>query len=708
MADGGNQRSGSSTLFENARQAVKHGDVAFIQGYVRSVAGAVTSEGRDGKTLLHCAAMSGQTNVIAELLAAGADPYARCSSGETPLDLAGRNGHNDALSRLLCHPSPMAAATGATQAVLSSSTASATSPQGPMVSPASAAATPKSTGKGGLSLFRKTSWRRKLPKGANGTAVKTPRKGRGKRPGTTGGGDGEHGGTSRNVPGASDGGIDVGGGWIMYTDAEGFQYCWNEALQESRWVDETANLPAPGPSPAASCISPEQPWDRSRANTSEIYGSSLASPVHSPGWPSPRGAGGGFMQLPLSGGQAASYHGAAGPVIAMPPTPPVLSRSSGHGGGGGGGLETQARASGEAVGVAWLGVAEKAAAAPSATQKGGAAAAASAGGGAGAIANTAFYGQDRPPSPTTKGKLWAERGKAAGEDASKIEKQDSTPAAAKRRAWMKNFRRNPDTKGKSRSSGGKSVSNSGAAGSSSGGESGNDADDISALTEVVGEGGERSGSSRGSDSSTSSSGSSSTSSSSSSGSSSITRGDSSDSSDTDSSESSNSTRSIDDSGTVPGVRTPSPTAASESAGALTPPETAGAGSLPVAVAAPSDLLGWSEQPPTVVAVPAVGVPAGYAPPTDAAYSGQPSGYAGVGSGAAYGGWADLEPQLHAQPPYAPTALWRQARAPAGYGVIAQQGSDGTYGSVGFEQQDQPHPTEGDHLIRLSSSPPSNR
>lgn len=36
------------------------------------------------------AAMSGQTNVIAELLAAGANPYARCSSGETPLDLAGR------------------------------------------------------------------------------------------------------------------------------------------------------------------------------------------------------------------------------------------------------------------------------------------------------------------------------------------------------------------------------------------------------------------------------------------------------------------------------------------------------------------------------------------------------------------------------------------------------------------------------------------
>lgn len=34
--------------------------------------------------------MSGQTAVIAELLAVGANPHARCSSGETPLDLAGR------------------------------------------------------------------------------------------------------------------------------------------------------------------------------------------------------------------------------------------------------------------------------------------------------------------------------------------------------------------------------------------------------------------------------------------------------------------------------------------------------------------------------------------------------------------------------------------------------------------------------------------
>lgn len=34
--------------------------------------------------------MSGQGGVISELLAAGLDPYAPCSKGETPVDLARR------------------------------------------------------------------------------------------------------------------------------------------------------------------------------------------------------------------------------------------------------------------------------------------------------------------------------------------------------------------------------------------------------------------------------------------------------------------------------------------------------------------------------------------------------------------------------------------------------------------------------------------
>eukprot|EP00752_Nemacystus_decipiens_P003283 g3038.t1 len=650
--------------------------------------------------------MSGQTNVLAELLAAGANPYARCSSGETPLDLAGRNGHNDALSCLICHSPPMATppAAGVIEAAHTANDTSTPPSQEPVVT---LAPTPKPPGKGGISLFR-----RKSPKGADGTAAKKTKKGRGKRPGVTGRGDGKDGGTPRSVAGTSDGGIDVGGGWIMYTDAEGFQYCWNETLQESRWVDETANLrAAPGPSPTASGIAPERLWGG--FGTAEInHNNFAASAVHSPGWPSPRAAGDGFMQLPLPG-EPTNYHGtpsAAAPGIAMPPTPPEMpSRSAGRGGSGGG-WQTQAHDSGEAVGVAWLGMAEPTAA--STNQAGGGAAATTAtGGAAAAVANAAFYGQEQPPSPATKGKLWAERVKAAGENTSKAGEQDATPVAAKRRAWMKNFRHNRDTKGKARSRRGKHKGE--ATGSSSGSQSGNDADDISALTEEVGEGADKSsnGSSGSSTSSSSSSSSSSSTTSSGSGSdsSSSTEGDSSDTSDTDSSDSSDSTRSTSESvtgGRMPSPPTP-PTIAPEQIGGLTPPQPVGA-SLPVAVAAPPDQA-WSGQHPTVAGVPAVGVPVGYAPPPDVAFSGgHPTGYGRVDNGAGYGGWADLEPQLQAHPPNAPTALWRQERPPAGYGAVAQQGSDGTYG-VGFDQQEgQPEAAEADHLITLSSSPPNDR
>lgn len=73
-------------------------------------------------------------------------------------------------------------------------------------------------------------------------------------------------------------------------------------------------------------------------------------------------------------------------------------------------------------------------------------------------------------------------------------------------------------------------------------------------------------------------------------------------------------------------------------------------------------------PPGTCTPPSRAHYAQYAPPTDAAYPGQHAGYASVGGQATgYGGWAGLEPQLQAQPPYAPTALWHQEQAPAGYG-----------------------------------------
>lgn len=113
---------------------------------------------------------------------------------------------------------------------------SALTSQGPLVAPA--------TDTSGGRSFRRKSWRRESPDGTcrkveGGNAIKTTKKGRGKRPGyiSTGNADGDggtDGGSPQRGAGTSRGGVDVGGGWIRFTDSEGFQYCWNEDLQESR------------------------------------------------------------------------------------------------------------------------------------------------------------------------------------------------------------------------------------------------------------------------------------------------------------------------------------------------------------------------------------------------------------------------------------------------------------------------------------------
>lgn len=70
-------------------------------------------------------------------------------------------------------------------------------------------------------------------------------------------------------------------------------------------------------------------------------GSHFASPVHSPGWPSPRVTESGFMQLPLPPtptSRDTAGDSAYGKTFAtMPPVPPSLGP-----------------ANGDAVGVAWL------------------------------------------------------------------------------------------------------------------------------------------------------------------------------------------------------------------------------------------------------------------------------------------------------------------------------------------------------------------
>lgn len=117
-------------------------------------------------------------------------------------------------------------------------TAAAASSAGASAVGAAADTTPKSPEKKAGSIFRRKPWNRKGTKGAE---IKSPReeggassftktkRGRGKRPGFTRGSA-----TDRGSSETPDGGIDVGNGWIMYTTEEGFQYCWNETLQESR------------------------------------------------------------------------------------------------------------------------------------------------------------------------------------------------------------------------------------------------------------------------------------------------------------------------------------------------------------------------------------------------------------------------------------------------------------------------------------------
>lgn len=135
-----------------------------------------------------------------------------------------------------------------------------------------------------------------------------------------------------------------------------------------RWVDQsTALLAAPAPSPASyldaspysqstggggggggsgGTCGPSPAYSNASGHLWEnnVYGwgNSLASPVHSPGWPSPRATEGGLMQLPLPPtptsyfAAGAATRGAAFP--AMPPSPP----------------STSSNVRGDAVGVAWL------------------------------------------------------------------------------------------------------------------------------------------------------------------------------------------------------------------------------------------------------------------------------------------------------------------------------------------------------------------
>ncbi|CAN0163795.1 unnamed protein product, partial [Hapterophycus canaliculatus] len=144
-----------------------------------------------------------------------------------------------------------------------------------------------------------------------------------------------------------------------------------------------------GPSPAYSNASGHS-WETDVYS----YGNNLASPVHSPGWPSPRATEGGLMQLPLPPTPTNSSAAGAATNCATFPTMPPSAPSRGG-------------VKGDAVGVAWLAKTNttKATKATVGVEERTAGAVA-------AVANSAFYGQEHSPSPATKGRLWAERVKA--------------------------------------------------------------------------------------------------------------------------------------------------------------------------------------------------------------------------------------------------------------------------------------------------------
>lgn len=118
-----------------------------------------------------------------------------------------------------------------------------------------------------------------------------------------------------------------------------------------RWADHNGNLPAvqPDPSSAAAAYT-HSPVDRGASSYQQPWGINPAfdsSPVHSPGWPSPRGAHGGFMHLPPAttprGDQGAN---AAAGAFAMPPPPPEGTSAGSH--------PAPAGSQAQAFGVAWL------------------------------------------------------------------------------------------------------------------------------------------------------------------------------------------------------------------------------------------------------------------------------------------------------------------------------------------------------------------
>lgn len=94
------------TSLDAARTGAEMGRLSVVQDYLDE-GGAVDALDFRGSTLLIQAARTGQTEVVALLLARGANPAVRSGAGESAISLAAMNGHLDTVEAFITAKAPL-------------------------------------------------------------------------------------------------------------------------------------------------------------------------------------------------------------------------------------------------------------------------------------------------------------------------------------------------------------------------------------------------------------------------------------------------------------------------------------------------------------------------------------------------------------------------------------------------------------------------
>lgn len=158
-----------------------------------------------------------------------------------------RNGHYDALALLLCHPEIIAPSPSHCHDITPGTVEP--SPQTSAAPPSPSHETTRIDKASNRSFFGRKPWRNKIvepepTKSVSDGISRTPRRiGRGRRPVLDKNVTNNHGATASGSfklaatqIGALDGiGMEPEDAWVLYHDANGFPYYWNEAVQESRY-----------------------------------------------------------------------------------------------------------------------------------------------------------------------------------------------------------------------------------------------------------------------------------------------------------------------------------------------------------------------------------------------------------------------------------------------------------------------------------------